>query len=210
MKKILIADDHEMFRDGIASLLNSIKLWEISGKVSNGLEVIEFLNKKLVDIVILDINMPEMDGIETAAIIRQNFPAVKVLMLSMFNDLTHIQKVIKTGAHGYLLKDSGKKELVEGITTILEGGTYFVDEVKDALIIGFRSEEKFVEVKLTDRETDILQLICQALTTQQIAEQLKLSVHTVEHYRKNLLTKTGAKNSVGILKFAMENKLFQG
>lgn len=207
--KILIADDHEMFRDGLASLLESTNQWEIAKKVSNGLEVLKALQKEHFHVILLDINMPEMNGIETVEIVRQKYPKVKVLMLSMFNDMKNIQKVIKAGAHGYLLKDSSKKELVEGITTVLEGGTFFVDEVKEVLIHGLRTNHALLEVKLTEREKDILNLICQELTTQQIAQRLEVSTHTVETYRKNLLAKTGAKNSVGLLKFAMENKLMQ-
>lgn len=205
--KILIADDHAMFRDGLASLLSSNRNWEIAKKVSDGLEVLKALEKEHFDIILLDINMPGMNGIDTVEIVRQKYPKVKVLMLSMFNDIRNIQKVIKAGAHGYLLKDSSKKELVEGITTVLEGGTFFVDQVKEVLIHGLRSENSFNEVKLTDREKDILELICREYTTQQIAQKLDVSTHTVETYRKNLLAKTGAKNSVGLLKFALENKL---
>ncbi len=205
--RILIADDHAMFRDGLASLLSSNRNWEIAKKVSDGLEVLRALETERFDVILLDINMPGMNGIDTAEIVRQKYPQVKVLMLSMFNDIKNIQKVIKAGAHGYLLKDSSKKELVEGITTVLEGGTFFVDQVKEVLIHGLRSENSFNEVKLTDREKDILELICLELTTQQIAQKLDVSTHTVETYRKNLLAKTGAKNSVGLLKFALENKL---
>lgn len=205
--KILIADDHAMFRDGLASLLSSNRNWEIAKKVSDGLEVLKALEKEHFDIILLDINMPGMNGIDTVEIVRQKYPKVKVLMLSMFNDIRNIQKVIKAGAHGYLLKDSSKKELVEGITTVLEGGTFFVDQVKEVLIHGLRSENSFNEVKLTDREKDILELICREYTTQQIAQKLDVSTHTVETYRKNLLAKTGAKNSIGLLKFALENKL---
>lgn len=206
--RILIADDHAMFRDGLASLLSSNRSWEIARKVSDGLEVLKALETERFDVILLDINMPGMNGIETVEIVRQKYPQVKVLMLSMFNDIKNIQKVIKAGAHGYLLKDSSKKELIEGITTVLEGGTFFVDQVKEVLIHGLRSENSFNEVKLTDREKDILELICREYTTQQIAQKLDVSTHTVETYRKNLLAKTGAKNSVGLLKFALENNLF--
>lgn len=205
--RILIADDHAMFRDGLASLLSSNRNWEIAKKVSDGLEVLKALETERFDVILLDINMPGMNGIDTVEIVRQKYPQVKVLMLSMFNDIKNIQKVIKAGAHGYLLKDSSKKELVEGITTVLEGGTFFVDQVKEVLIHGLRSENSFNEVKLTDREKDILELICRELTTQQIAQKLDVSTHTVETYRKNLLAKTGAKNSVGLLKFALDNNL---
>jgi two-component system nitrate/nitrite response regulator NarL len=207
MKKLLIADDHEMFRDGLTSLLQSNSDWSVVKKVSNGEEVLKALEFESFDLILLDINMPVMNGITALEIIRDKFPDLKVIMLSMFNDIKNIQKVIKSGAHGYLLKDSSKKDLFEGITTVLDGGTFFVDKVKEILINGLRSSETLLEVKLTEREKEILSLICQEMTTQQIAQHLQISTYTVETYRKNLLSKTGVKNSIGLLKFAIENNL---
>lgn len=204
-KKIIIADDHEMFRDGLRSLLNNAGQWEISKLVSNGQEVISALENEHFDLVLMDINMPIMSGLEAASIIRKRYPKVKILILSMFNDLKHIQQVMKIGAHGYLLKDSSRAELVEGINIVLDGETFFVDQVKETLISGLRSEAKFVEVKLSKRELNILKLICLEYTTHQIAFEMDLSTHTVDTHRKNILSKTGTKNSIGLLKFAIEN-----
>lgn len=204
-KKIIIADDHEMFRDGLRSLLTNAGQWEISKLVSNGLEVISALEKEHFDLILMDINMPVMNGLEAAAIIRKRYPKVKILILSMFNDVKHIQRVMKIGAHGYLLKDSSRAELVEGINIVLDGETFFVDQVKETLISGLRSEAKFVEVKLSKRELNILKLICLEYTTHQIAFEMDLSTHTVDTHRKNILSKTGTKNSIGLLKFAIEN-----
>lgn len=204
-KKIIIADDHEMFRDGLRSLLNNAGQWEISKLVSNGQEVISALENEHFDLVLMDINMPIMSGLEAAAIIRKRYPKVKILILSMFNDVKHIQRVMKIGAHGYLLKDSSRAELVEGINIVLDGETFFVDQVKETLISGLRSEAKFVEVKLSKRELNILKLICLEYTTHQIAFEMDLSTHTVDTHRKNILSKTGTKNSIGLLKFAIEN-----
>ncbi|TXI84283.1 MAG: response regulator transcription factor [Crocinitomicaceae bacterium] len=204
-KKIIIADDHEMFRDGLSSLLHNAGPWEITNTVSNGIEAIDALEKEQYDLILLDINMPVMTGLEAAEIIRKRFPRVKIVILSMFNDLKNIQRVVKIGAQGYLLKDSSKNELVEGINTVLDGGTYFVDQVKELLITGLRSESRFSEVKLSKRELNILKMICLEYTTHQIAHEMDLSTHTVDTHRKNILSKTGAKNSVGLLKFAIEN-----
>jgi DNA-binding NarL/FixJ family response regulator len=204
-KEIIIADDHEMFRDGLSSLLHNAGPWEITSTVSNGIEAIDALEKEQYDLILLDINMPVMTGLEAAEIIRKRFPRVKIVILSMFNDLKNIQRVVKIGAQGYLLKDSSKNELVEGINTVLDGGTYFVDQVKELLITGLRSESRFSEVKLSKRELNILKMICLEYTTHQIAHEMDLSTHTVDTHRKNILSKTGAKNSVGLLKFAIEN-----
>lgn len=204
-KKIIIADDHEMFRDGLRSLLNNAGQWEISKLVSNGEEVIKALENEHFDLVLMDINMPIMNGLDASEIIRNRFPLVKILILSMFNDVKNIQKVMKIGAQGYLLKDSSRSELIEGINVVLDGGTYFVDQVKEVLISGLRSEARFTEVKLSKRELNILKLICLEYTTHQIAFEMDLSTHTVDTHRKNILSKTGTKNSIGLLKFAIEN-----
>lgn len=204
-KKIIIADDHEMFRDGLRSLLNNAGQWEISKLVSDGEEVIKALENEHFDLVLMDINMPVMNGLDASEIIRKRFPLVKILILSMFNDVKNIQKVMKIGAQGYLLKDSSKSELIEGINVVLDGGTYFVDQVKEVLISGLRSEARFTEVKLSKRELMILKLICLEYTTHQIAIEMDLSTHTVDTHRKNILSKTGTKNSIGLLKFAIEN-----
>lgn len=205
MIRIFIADDHEMFRDGIKSLLNSFRSISVVGEATNGEEVLERLKTMEVDVVLLDISMPGINGIEAATMLLKQNPDVKILMLSMFNDAKHIQEVIKSGAKGYVLKDCPTKELVDGIQTVFEGGTFFVDEVKEKLINSFKTDEVHGKVVLTKREQLILEMICEDMTTPQIAEKLTLSVHTVESHRKNLLMKTGAKTSIGLVRFAVDN-----
>lgn len=205
MIRIFIADDHEMFRDGIKSLLNSFRSISVVGEATNGEEVLERLKTMEVDVVLLDISMPGINGIEAATMLLKQNPDVKILMLSMFNDAKHIQEVIKSGAKGYVLKDCPTKELVDGIQTVFEGGTFFVDEVKEKLINSFKTDEVHGKVVLTKREQLILEMICEDMTTPQIAEKLSLSVHTVESHRKNLLMKTGAKTSIGLVRFAVDN-----
>lgn len=205
MIRIFIADDHEMFRDGIKSLLNSFRSISVVGEATNGEEVLERLKTTEVDVVLLDISMPGINGIEAATMLLKQNPDVKILMLSMFNDAKHIQEVIKSGAKGYVLKDCPTKELVDGIQTVFEGGTFFVDEVKEKLINSFKTDEVHGKVVLTKREQLILEMICEDMTTPQIAEKLSLSVHTVESHRKNLLMKTGAKTSIGLVRFAVDN-----
>lgn len=207
MNRLLIADDHKLFRDGVVSLLETHPGLEIACQAANGKEALRFLETATVDLALLDVSMPEMDGITLATAIRERFPQTKVLMLTMHNNPETIQSVIKAGAQGYLLKDSSKQELILGIETVLEGNTYFANQVKDTLIAGFRSEKVITEIRLTTREKDILQLICQEMTTQEIADALFISSHTVESHRKNLIAKTGVKSSVGLVKFAIENGL---
>lgn len=207
MNRILIADDHKLFRDGVVSLLETHPDLEIVCQAANGKEALHFLENETVALALLDISMPEMDGIALTTVIRERFPDIKVIVLTMHNNAETIQAVIKAGAQGYLLKDSSKQELIYGIETVLNGETYFADQVKDTLIAGFRSEKVITEIRLTTREKDILQLICREMTTQEIADSLFISSHTVESHRKNLIAKTGVKSSVGLVKFAIENGL---
>ncbi len=207
MIKILIADDHQMFREGISSVLNSIEQFEVVQQASNGKEALNLAREHDVDVILMDVNMPELNGVEaTEAILKEGIDA-KILMLTMHNDFNTIEQVMKSGAHGYLLKHASKKELIEGIEAVNKNGTYFVEEVKEVLFQSFRSDNTTTDIKLTPRERDILQLICEEFTTQQIADKLYISTHTVESHRKNLLAKTGVKSSVGLVKFALENEL---
>ena len=128
-------------------------------------------------------------------------------MLSTHNDRGTIEKTIKNGADGYLLKNSSRIELEKAIKHVFEGGTYFMDEVKDVMMNSFRSDHVVTEIRLTPREIEILHLICEELTTSEIAEKLFVSKNTVETHRKNLLEKTGSKNMIGLVKFALENNI---
>lgn len=206
--EIILADDHEIFREGMKSMLESTQKIKVIGEASNGLEVLDLLKKIKVDLVLLDINMPKMNGLETASIISTQYSEMKVLILSMFNDAKHIQEVMKSGAKGYVLKDSSKKVLLEGISAVLEGANYYVDEVKEILFNSFKNETVKAKVELTTKEKLILKLICEEYSTHQIADELSISTHTVESHRKNLLAKTGAKTAVGLVRFAMDNSDF--
>ena len=206
--EIILADDHEIFREGMKSMLESTQKIKVIGEASNGLEVLDLLNQMKVDLVLLDINMPKMNGLETASIISKQYPEIKVLILSMFNDAKHIQEVMKSGANGYVLKDSSKKILLEGIAAVLEGASYYVDEVKEILFNSLKNDTVKSKVELTTNEKQILKLICDEYSTHQIADQLNISTHTVESHRKNLLAKTGAKTAVGLVRFALDNADF--
>ena len=207
MINILIADDHLMFCEGITSLLSTEKEINIVGCAENGIEVLKILKTHHIDIVLMDINMQKMDGIETTKHIVEKYPDVKVLMLTMYNNDEFIKQIIEIGAHGYILKNTGKDELILAIKSIINGGNYFNEEVKNTLIKSFRKKNKGEQVRLTPREKDVLKLICEEYNTAEIADKLFISINTVESHRKNLLNKTGVKNSVGLVKFAIDNKL---
>jgi DNA-binding NarL/FixJ family response regulator len=205
MIDILIADDHQMFREGIVSLVNGIEGMNVVGEASNGQKSLDFLASNRVDIVLMDYNMPDLTGLEALLEIRKKKINVKIIMLTMHNKREIIREVLKAGADGYLLKDSSREQLIEAITQVNDGDSYFVEDVKDALVDSFRVPFEKKVIRLTPREKDILTLICEELTTYEIAEKLFISVNTVETHRKNLMSKTNAKNGVGLVKFALNN-----
>lgn len=207
MIKILIADDHQMFRAGMRSLINSIDQMEVVGEAASGFETIDFLKENQADIVLLDYNMPDLTGLESIIEIRKQKIDVKIIMLTMHNKREIIRDVLTAGADGYLLKDSSRQELIDAITEVQAGESYFVDDVKDSLKDSYRIPFEKKVIRLTPREKDVLKLICEELTTQEIADKLFISVNTVETHRKNLFSKTGVKNGIGLVKFALTNGL---
>lgn len=211
MTKVLIADDHQMFIDGLKSLLEEIDGIEVVGEARNGKEAVELCNTEAVDIVIMDISMPVMDGIEATRVINTNHPDIKVLALSMYNDKNFIADILKTGASGYILKNTGKKELVHALSTLQMGESYLSTEVSDTLLKSFSKKESTLQMleKLSDREMEVLECIASGLTTQEIAKKLFISKNTVETHRKNLLYKLEAKNTAELITNAYKRRLFQ-
>lgn len=211
--RVGIADDHEIVRDGIKLLLEDEPGYEIIFEAENGKEAVESCISHEIDLVIMDITMPEMDGIEATKILKEKYPDIKILALTMLSEDQHIRKMIKAGASGYILKSSGKKELLKAINAIVNGQHYFSEEATQSilqeLINPEISKQKDSEdVHITERELEILKLIVNEFTNQEIADKLFLSVRTVDAHRRNLLQKTGAKNTAGLVKYALNNKLF--
>jgi DNA-binding NarL/FixJ family response regulator len=211
MIKIIIADDHQMFIDGIKSLLKLDKKMTIVGEANNGQVVLDILEKTKTDIILMDVNMLVMDGIEATKQVRQKYPDVKILMLTMFNTRDYIEKVLRAGAHGYILKNTGKEELHEAIETVIRGESYFSKEVTERIMEGLQkkkaTENNPMMVELTEREKDVLKLISEELTTQEIADKLFISHHTVETHRKNLISKLNVRNTAGLVKYAVHQGL---
>lgn len=207
MIKLIIADDHQMFIDGIRSLLASNKNYKIVGEAHNGREVLNIITGSAVDLVLLDVNMPDLDGLGALKEIKEKHSGVKVIMLTMFNSPDYIQKLLKAGADGYILKNTGKEELTEGIETVMSGKSFFSREVTESIMNNLQGKKKNMQglVELTTREIEVLKLIVKECTTQEIADQLFISVNTVETHRKNLISKLGVKNIAGLVKFALQN-----
>ena len=207
--KILIADDHTMFLQGIISLLEQEPNIEIVGKAVNGLEALQVIEQIPVDLLILDISMPEMDGIELSKILKKKFPSIKILVVSTHSNVSIISRLIRIGVNGYLLKNAEKAELLKAINTIASGDNYFSEETEEKHLSNNLRIEKQVSTltELSSREKEILVLIAHEYNTAEIAEKTFISLNTVNTHRKNLLSKLNAKNTAGLVKYAVENGL---
>lgn len=211
MIKIIIADDHEIFLEGLISLLKEEDNIEILGTANNGKAVIPLLEKNTIDkgntidVAVLDINMPKMDGIDLSRYIKSNFPTVKILILTMHNEIKFIRRVLEAGAHGYILKNKGKKELLTAIKTVYNTGQCIGEEVNNILISSMRTPNVQGRIKLTKREREVLKFIAKGLSTPEIAEKLSRANTTINSHRQNLIEKTGVKNSKELILFAIEN-----
>jgi len=204
-KQIFIVDDHQMVIDGINLMLEGKDEFVVAGESTRPLDVIQILNSLPVDILITDVGMPEMSGVELSRQVKNKFPEIKILALSMFGDSQIIAEMIDAGISGYILKNSGKKELIEALTKIAEGQNYFGQEITLQLMKSFKRNQE--ESKLTDREIEIIRMIEKEMTTKDIAEKLFISERTVETHRKNILHKTNTQTVVGLLKYAYDRKI---
>ena len=210
--RILLVDDHQMVMDGIKAMLRKEEQLEIIGEAFNGREAIKFIEQsEKLDFVITDISMPEMDGIELTKYIKQHNPDLPVLVLTMYNEPDIINEIVLAEAEGYILKNTGKKELMEAVNRIVNGGTFFSNEVVQTMMSNYQSERKNDNNTkvLSERELEIVKLICDEKTTNEIAEQLFISPRTVDTHRKNITKKTGVKTIVGLIKFAIANQLIK-
>lgn len=205
MIKVVLVDDHKLFRQGLAIILAAREDIEIVGRFETAIELLECLPNLEADLILLDIDMPLMDGITATPKILEINPKIKIVILSMHLDSKKIQQAVAANVNGYLLKTSDDDEVVDAIQQVYNGGEYFSKEAHSELINSFRNKEDFTEISLTKREKEILELVCQEMNSQEIAKELYISIHTAETHRRNLLSKTGCKNSVGLVKFAMEN-----
>ena len=203
--KVLVADDHEILASGITAMLQREASFDVLGYASNGQEAIDMIKKHKVDLVIMDINMPDMNGIEATTIIKKDFPDTSVLILSMFDREGYIQNALDAGADGYLLKNVGEEEMISAIKRIRNGKTYFSQDVMEKMANKMRIYgESEGGVKLSDTERKILTLLGEGDTSDEIAVKLNQSPHTVVSYRKMLLQKFEAKNVSHLIKLAFE------
>lgn len=211
MVSLLLVDDHQMIRDAIKYYFEKDEMHEVKAEAGNGLEALQCLQGDQYDVVITDINMPEMDGIELMEELNKTYPQQKVLVLSMLDDAVYINKMIALGANGYILKNAPKEELCKAIKHIMRGDNYYSKEIYQTIIesiAGKKPKQRLsLEISLSKREKEVLQLIVKEFSNKEIAEKLFISIRTVEAHKRNLLDKTGAKNIAGLVMFAVERNL---
>ncbi len=203
---ILVADDHNILVDGIVQILRANPKYHIVGTANNGQEAIDIVKKGRVDIIIMDINMPIMDGIDATEIISENFEDTKVLIMSMHNKVGYIQNAIKAGASGYILKNTSPDELEEAIGRVLEGGSYFSQDVSNLMAMSMKGiTEKKKNIKLSRQEKLLLRLLSEGHTSEEISASMETSVHTISSYRRNMLIKFEAKNVTQLIALAIKD-----
>jgi DNA-binding NarL/FixJ family response regulator len=212
MINVLIADDHQMMIDGIKTTLADHPEIKINGEANDGYQVLKLLDNQVeADVILMDISMPKLDGLDCTRMVVKKYPKVKIIALSQFGEKRFVKRMIKNGASGYLLKDSSKDELVKAINAVFNGEKYFSDRLSISLVSQELKMEntKSLFPNLTDREKEILNLICKEYSSQEIADKIFVSFHTVEGHRANLLAKAGAKNTAGLVRWAVENDLIE-
>ena len=211
--KVLIADDHRIFRDGIRSILEKEKDMILVGEAANGTEVFEKISVHGVDVLILDIDIGEPGGIEITERVTQKYPEVRILILSMISLHDFVIEALEKGATGYLLKNTGKDEVLTAIRSVAKGDSYFSREVSAILIEQLNkprhSRKQPGDIPLTARETEVLQLIAQEYSNHEIADKLFISIRTVDTHKRNMLEKLGVRNTAGLVRYAIKNGLLK-
>jgi len=208
MLKIILADDHKIFRESLKKLLAAERIADVIAEAGDGKQLLELLKIHDPDLVIMDISMPNMDGIETTKKALESKPDLKVLTLSSFGDEKYYYKMVEAGVKGFVIKSSGIAELEQAINEVSSGGSWFSNELLQKVIINI-SKSNIKEAEISDREIEILKYICDGLTNDQIAEKIHLSPDTVKWHRTNLLAKTGSNNTAAMVLYAIKNKLIE-
>ena len=210
--QVAVADDHSLLRQALAKLINSFENFAVLFEANNGNEIKSKLGKHIIpDIVLLDVNMPDMDGYETAQWLHTNFPQVKVLALSMFSDENIIIRMLKLGAKGYILKNAEPEELKEALTSVLEKDFYLSEYISGKIVSGLNKDLDRPDdrVTLSEKEKELLRWICSEMTYKDIAAKMFVSPRTLDDYRNNLFEKLKVKTRVGLVLYAIRNRLVE-
>ena len=210
--KYIIADDHKIFRQGLRLALSDDHKLKLVAEAANGVELMELLAKQLPDVVLLDLKMPEMDGMEAIKLIREKYAEVRIIILTMYDDEHFVTHLLEAGANGYLIKNADPEEIKTAIHSAVENGYYFSDFVSSIMLKQLlqknTAKPKFKEaIALSEKETQVLKLICEGNTAVEIGKTIFLSPRTVEGIRANLLEKVGVRNVAGLIMYAVKNGL---
>ncbi len=200
-----MVDDHKLFRDGLRTLLSMVDGVEVVGVAGDGAEFLGLSTRVEYDMVLLDIEMPVMNGVATAEVLLRNNPEARVVMLSMHSDEEYYFRMVELGVKGFLLKNSEIDEVVTAIKTVCDGGSYFSEELLGSLVSNLKSTQFEENGVLSERELEIVPLICRGLSNQEIADLLFISKRTVDKHRANILEKTGSRNTAGMVVWAIKN-----
>jgi two-component system, NarL family, response regulator DegU len=212
--RIAIADDHALFRRGMVSLLKSIPDFEVVYEASNGRELVDSIPSLMPDVVFMDLKMPVMDGIKATELIRNTWPSVNVIVISMHDEDQFVTHLMELGANGYILKDADPDEVELAIRTVLKEGYYYGPFLNRVMHRRFLDKSRKKEASLsnkihfTERELEIIHFVCEGLTTAQIAEKVFLSHRTVDGHRTSIMDKLGVKNTAGVVVYAVKNQLY--
>ena len=208
--QVLVVDDSAVARGIISNFLNNDPDIDVIGTAKDGKEAIDSAAQLKPDLITMDINMPVMDGIDTTLKIKENYPEIGIIVLTMYNRKEFVKNLIASGADGYVLKNSGKKVLMEAINCVAGGEPYYEKEITRTIMSTFKKPLSYrtnVDVELTEREKDVIRLIVRGKSTEEIAEQLFISKHTVDTHRKHILAKLEVKNVAGIIRYAIQTGL---
>jgi len=206
--KVILVDDHQMFRDGVKSVLSDEENITIIGEVGHANDLYKLLESKKPDLIITDISMPDISGIDITKYVTENFPDINILILSMHSNEEFITKALNAGANGYLPKDTSMNELLQAINIIAKGENYFNKGISDTILKSMVNKSKVSKNDtLTSRELEIVHQVVEGLSNKEIAEKLNISVRTVDSHKNNILHKLGLKSSVEMVKYAIKNKL---
>ncbi|AXG71037.1 transcriptional regulatory protein DegU [Kordia sp. SMS9] len=213
MTNIALVDDHLLFREGIKAIFQDEKEMKITLEASDGQEFLEVLRNAVVkpDVLLLDIRMPNLDGYETAKIVLEKYPAMKIIILTMHEEERHIIRMIELGVNGYLMKNASRNEVINCIESVLEYDYYFNNKITSIMrkVMMYKGKRTTTHIihDLTEREIEVLTLICKEFTAKEIGEKLFISFRTVEGHRKKLLSKLNVRNTAGLVVLALKNEI---
>jgi DNA-binding NarL/FixJ family response regulator len=205
--KVFIVEDHAIFREGLKRVISEMDDVELIGEAENGAVFLEMLKKVSPDVVLMDIQMPVMDGIEATERAIKHDPSLKILVISMFGEEEYVYSMVEKGVAGFILKTSGILDLERAIKKVSDGQQYYSEEIMGLLVKKFRSIDTIEKITFTDKEKEVLRMLCKGFSNNDIADKLFMSVRTVEGYRNKLLQKTGSVNVINLVIYALKNKL---